>query len=172
MCSRNIFKKNECCRLVWAALSLGSVRNSIYLHALASCFGLLSMPLACHVQQWHSNRAGSQAPLPLDQHGLSQLCSSVRPWQLAYAEMGVIGSTWVCDEGQMFWAQAWCWSLFCVAGVELVLARLRRQVNTMKECRFMVKSTSFWSWLALSFSSGFVTPVGPLASNNSKSQSW
>lgn len=114
MCSRNIFKKNECCRLVWAALSLGSVRNSIYLHALASCFGLLSMPLACHVQQWHSNRAGSQAPLPLDQHGLSQLCSSVRPWQLAYAEMGVIGSTWVCDEGQMFWAQAWCWSLFCV----------------------------------------------------------
>ena len=170
MCSRNILKKNECCRLVWAALSLGSVRNGIYLHALllllslqscptrcnprdgsppgspvpgilqartlewvsisfsnawkwkvkgkllshvrlfatpwtaayqappcmgfsrqeywsgvplpspnlhalASCFGLLSMSLAWHVQQWHSNRAGSQAPLALDQRGLSHLCS-------------------------------------------------------------------------------------------------
>ena len=48
--------------------------------------------------------------------------------------------------------------LVLCAGVELVLARLRRQVNTMKECRVMVKSTIFWSWLALSFSSGFVTP--------------
>jgi len=47
VCSRNILKKNECCRLVWAALSLGSVRNGIYLHALLLLLSLQSCPTLC-----------------------------------------------------------------------------------------------------------------------------
>lgn len=170
MCSRNIFKKNECCRLVWAALSLWQCEEQ-YLPACSHALGCYPCLWACHVQQWYNNRAGSQAPCLLDQHGLSQLCSSVRPWQLAYAEMGVminVGVWWgsdVLSTGMMLklvlcgleWN--WCWP-GSVSG------------EHNERVSFMVKSTSFWSWLALSFSSGFVTPVRPLASNNSKSQSW